>query len=323
MGGAAGHPRLRGSHPNKTLPHWDQRMLRIYLLVQALIVGTTCIADPIIDEMGVEFSFEDAFAYSLRVTNPDAYVESVSRPGATTRVIENLYVLKRAEQEAISRSLISTEEQDYLFADVFRRAALDRFVTSAVDTRMADIDWNGLAAEEYAERKSQLMSEEQVRAQHLLVSTENRTFDEFVDRVRLVEDGLKQGAEFASLVKQYSDDPSAHKNDGDLGFFTMQRMQPPFAAAAFSLSEPGELAGPIMTIFGAHFIRFLDRKAATQLSFEEVRESLIAEIKRSTRLALREEVLGEFRAEIQATLSEIDEVALRARFIQAYGARTQ
>jgi parvulin-like peptidyl-prolyl isomerase len=148
-------------------------------------------------------------------------------------------------------------------------------------------------------------------------------FDDFVNNVRAVQEQLTAGTDFADLVVQYSDDPSAVNNGGDLGFFSRKRMQPSFSEAAFALTEPGEIVGPVMTRFGAHFIRFIDRREEATLAFDEVEPRLIEEIKKETEVRLREELLAEVRDEIQPNLVTIDERALLARFLQAYESRKE
>ena len=95
-------------------------------------------------------------------------------------------------------------------------------------------------------------------------------------------------------------------------------MQPTFSEAAFSLTDPGDVIGPVMTRFGAHFIRLIDRKGGTQLTFNQVKDALIKDIKRATQTRLREEFLSELRSEIEESLARIDEQVLIDRLSQAY-----
>ena len=269
----------------------------------------------------VAIPFDEAFFYSVRHTNPDAYKESISKPQATYRVLQNLYMLKRAAQLAEENSLVRASEQAYLVDDIYRRTLLERYLEQVVSERITKIDWEGLAAAEYALRKQQFISPEEIRVEHLLVSIDGIDFDMFVEKVREVERHIASNDNFIDLIERYSDDPSARQNKGDLGFFGRQRMQPTFSQAAFSLAEPGEITGPVMTRFGAHFIRLVDRRAETQLTFNEVKRSLVSEVKESMRSELREEFLSELRNEIEPDLATIDEQDLVQRFIDAYEER--
>ena len=288
------------------------------LLVQLITVAR---ADTVVlSREGINITFDEAYAYSVRHTNPSAYEASMSRPQATYRVLENLYVLKRVEAIAEQSSVMAPNEREYLVEDIYRRTLLERYLSDGISQRMAAIDWEGLAAAEYAKRKGEFVRPEEVRVEHLLVGIEEVPFDEFVSKVATVRSLIQSGADFQDLISTYSDDPSAERNGGDLGFFTSQQMQPTFSAAAFSLIEPGDMTGPVMTRFGAHFIRLIARRSEETMTFESVKANLIREVKKSTEARLREEFLSEFRAEIEPNLAEVDEEALMMKFIKAHTA---
>jgi len=282
--------------------------------------GQAQTGDVVLQHDGIAISFEEAFNYSLRHTNPDAYEASLSKSQATTRVLENLYVLKRVAALAEGSSSFSASESQYLVNDIYRRQLLERYLADEIAARMELIDWRGLAQAEYAQRKADFVSPEEVRVEHLLISIDNLSFDAFVARVREVDRQVTSGGDFVGLIKEYSDDPSAARNSGDLGYFPRGRMQPAFSNAAFALTVPGEVVGPVMTSFGAHFIRFIGRKEEQSLPFDEVELRLIKQIKKETQAQLRKEILAEIIDEVRSDLVEIDEGALVARFLQAYEA---
>ena len=296
------------------------RLLLLWSLLPNLINAAP--AETVILSKGeVEINFEEAFAYSLRHTNPNAYEASLTKPQATFRVLQNLYVLKRVARQVEDEGLISQGDSSYLREDLYRRALLERYLDHNILARMEQIDWEGLAKAEFALRKSEFVSPEKVRAEHLLVSIKGIPFDIFVSTVKAVQKGLAEEIDFSLLISQYSDDPSSAANGGDLGFFSRQRMQPAFSDAAFNLGQPGDITGPIMTVYGAHFIRLVDRQEEQALSFERVKEALIQELKASTKARLREELLGEIREEIEPELAAIDESEMVSSFLNAYDQR--
>lgn len=108
-------------------------------------------------------------------------------------------------------------------------------------------------------------AEDEVHARHILVDSE--------ELAKKIIAELKQGADFVTLAKQYSKDPSAG-HTGDLGFFRKDEMVPEFSAVAFSL-KPGQIAdAPVHTQFGWHVIQLLERRPAKPPSFEQVRDEL-------------------------------------------------
>jgi peptidyl-prolyl cis-trans isomerase C len=115
--------------------------------------------------------------------------------------------------------------------------------------------------------------EEEVHARHILVP------DEATAKKIIAE--LNKGADFAALSKQYSKDPGAANQGGDLGFFKKTEMVPEFADAAFAL-QPGQITQtPVHTQFGWHVIQVLERKTDPPPSFEqasqELRQTMIQE----------------------------------------------
>jgi peptidyl-prolyl cis-trans isomerase C len=113
----------------------------------------------------------------------------------------------------------------------------------------------------YQEASKQMGQEEEVRARHILVETE--------DEANEIVSALKNGADFAELAKQKSKDPGASEG-GDLGYFTKDQMVPEFSEVAFKMS-PGQLSNPIKTQFGWHVILLEDRRVRQAPPFEEVK----------------------------------------------------
>ena len=108
--------------------------------------------------------------------------------------------------------------------------------------------------------------EEEVHARHILVD------DEATAKKIIAE--LKKGADFAALSKQYSKDPGASAQGGDLGFFKKTDMVPEFADAAFALKDNEVTPVPVKTQFGWHVIQTLQHRTAPPPTFEQERAEL-------------------------------------------------
>jgi peptidyl-prolyl cis-trans isomerase C len=107
--------------------------------------------------------------------------------------------------------------------------------------------------------------EDEVHARHILVDNE--------ELAKKIIAELKKGADFATLAKQYSKDPSAD-HSGDLGFFRKDEMVPEFSAAAFAM-QPGQISDvPVHTQFGWHVIQVLERRHAEPPTFEQAHDEL-------------------------------------------------
>lgn len=67
------------------------------------------------------------------------------------------------------------------------------------------------------------------------------------------------GEDFATLAKQYSQDPGTAQKGGELGLMKKKMLVPEFEAAALRL-EPGQVSGIVETQFGFHLIQLIERK---------------------------------------------------------------
>ncbi|MEC9487215.1 MAG: peptidylprolyl isomerase [Prosthecochloris sp.] len=70
---------------------------------------------------------------------------------------------------------------------------------------------------------------------------------------------LREGADFAEIAREYSQDPGSAAVGGDLGYSKRGEFVKPFEEAAFAL-EKGEVSGIVETRYGYHIIQVLERK---------------------------------------------------------------
>ncbi|GMQ27916.1 peptidylprolyl isomerase [Algoriphagus confluentis] len=112
-------------------------------------------------------------------------------------------------------------------------------------------------------RKAYSRMQEIIRASHILFQfpTNASTEDSLIvlKMALKVKGDIENGANINELAVQYSDDPSAQSNRGDLGYFTSLQMVQPFEDAAFNL-QTGQVSDPVLTNFGYHIIQVQDRK---------------------------------------------------------------
>lgn len=118
---------------------------------------------------------------------------------------------------------------------------------------------------------------EAVEARHILVRPENpgeeASWAQAEAKALSLLEQIRQGADFAALAQEHSDDQASAVAGGDLGYFRRGTMVPRFEEAAFSL-EVGEVSEPVRTDFGYHLIEVVDRREAEGEAFEAARESI-------------------------------------------------
>lgn len=106
---------------------------------------------------------------------------------------------------------------------------------------------------------------EEVRASHLLIGVEAGASpgDTLLayNKISALKVRALEGEDFGTLAAEFSEDPSAKSNRGDLGFFTALQMVYPFESAAYA-AEVGSVVGPVRTQFGYHLIKVTGRQPA-------------------------------------------------------------
>ncbi len=102
---------------------------------------------------------------------------------------------------------------------------------------------------------------EKVQISHILKIPEasEATKEKYRAFAQAILDSIKAGADFATMAKKYSEDPSSAKNGGDLGFVKRGVFYPEFESAAFAL-QPGELSDVVETPVGFHIIQLLEKR---------------------------------------------------------------
>ena len=124
----------------------------------------------------------------------------------------------------------------------------------------------------------------------------------------VILDSLRNGGDFASFAKRYSQDPGSAAQGGDLGFVRRGQFVKDFESAAFSLSE-GQISDIVETEFGLHIIQLLERRGDAVharhilLRIERTKESDEATIRFLDSLRTRA-LKGESFAELARKYSE-------------------
>lgn len=129
----------------------------------------------------------------------------------------------------------------------------------------------------YDSHKNQFREEEQVNAQHILITPKSKSEEDkkaALEEIQAIRQRIVDGADFIKEAELHSACPSGKQNGGSLGWFGRGMMVKEFEDAAFSM-KPGDLSDVIETQFGYHIISVYDREDARQLEFEEVKAEAV------------------------------------------------
>lgn len=136
----------------------------------------------------------------------------------------------------------------------------------------------------YEQNLQRLSSKEERRASHILITAAKDAPEAEKKTARAkAEDLLKlvkaKPASFAEVARKNSQDPGSAVKGGDLDFFGRGAMVKAFEDAAFSMKK-SDISDLVESEFGYHIIQLTDIKAAKAQSFESLRPSMEADLKK-------------------------------------------
>jgi peptidyl-prolyl cis-trans isomerase D len=139
-----------------------------------------------------------------------------------------------------------------------------------------------LVLDRYEQARDSYTASEIRNASHILLTVEEGASDENIEQVkkRLLElrTQIMETDDFASVAREFSQDPGSSADGGNLGEIESGVMVQPFEDALFQM-QVGELSGPVRTAFGWHLIKLDAIRGGETRAFEEVRAEIENEIK--------------------------------------------
>jgi parvulin-like peptidyl-prolyl isomerase len=121
---------------------------------------------------------------------------------------------------------------------------------------------------------------------------------------------LKAGEDFGKVSKEASIGPEAEKG-GDLGYFEEGIMPVEIDSVVFSLPV-GRVSGVVKSPYGFHIFKVLDRETAGGLDFEDVKEKVIADLRKQEEAEAYRDWIDNLRskAAIRINQKQISEVPI-------------
>jgi peptidyl-prolyl cis-trans isomerase C len=179
-------------------------------------------------------------------------------PMLLSQLIDSKALLLQAEKTGLAKDP-AVQKQMQAAAD---RALVSALLSKEVRPQVTDEAVKAKFDKDNAAAKG----ETEIHARHILVPDE-------ATAKKIIAD-LKKGGDFAALSKQYSKDPGAAQQGGDLGFFKKGDMVPEFANAAFALKDGEVTPTPVHTQFGWHVIQVIEHRTAPPPNFDEQKDQL-------------------------------------------------
>jgi len=223
---------------------------------------------------GIEVTTLDVLAEMQRV--PAEQRQSLLvKPETVGQIVQNIFLRRALTQEA--------DKQGIGQEPILKRLTLlnrERLMTDAMlehldkKNEISQADAEKLAATEYKVSPKNFMSTEEVEVSHILIRLGDDK-DAAKAKAEAILNDLKNGADFATVAKEKSEDPGSGAKGGDLGRFGRGRMVKPFEDAAFALKKPGELSGLVESQFGYHILKLKAHDMPHVRPFAEVKDELV------------------------------------------------
>src|SRR5436305_6744391 len=175
---------------------------------------------------------------------------------------------------------------------------VQKFLETQITSKVTVSDQT--AREFYDKNKSQMTAPERVHLRHIVVQVAQKAPPAEKAKAKQKADEIYKkaqgGEDFAKLATQYSDDPASKGRGGDIGWIVKGQTVPQFEAAAFALKKPNDLAPPVETRSGYSILQLVERQAAGEIPFDQVKPRLVSLLKEQQAKKLLQAHAEELRA---------------------------
>lgn len=195
-------------------------------------------------------------------------------------------------QEGLDLAGLRARLRQRLVEQEFRKALIDRPVTRAEVRRI------------YTRGKDDF---EEITVRHILFAPEGEGGDgKALQQARAALASIRDGADFAAVAREESDDPGSRAEGGSLGTVRRGRFVPEFERAAFA-QRPGVVSDPVRSSFGYHLI-LVDEKRVVPFreAAVEIRERIEGERGEQAFQVWLRETVAEARIEINPRYGDWD-----------------
>lgn len=240
--------------------------------------------------------FEEALAREITLEKMESALRNavVVSPKAAEaeyrRISENAkirYVLYPTAREAAAVTVTPAEIEAFYKANQPKYTHTEQrqvkyLLAETNRLRNQNVPSEALLRQRYESTRESYKRPDAAKVLHILVKVEPNAAPEVDAAAKAKAEGLvaqlRGGADFATLARLNSDDPSSAGNGGDMGFVERGQTVPSFEQAIFSLPL-NQVSDAIRSPeYGYHIVKVTERRPPGYRSFEEVRAELSSQV---------------------------------------------
>ena len=243
--------------------------------------------DNILDEIGMNQIGSMAFQMTLDMILEDKYSGEVDIDAVNEQIdqlIENMGGEEAFEQllaqqgsnmsvDQYRETMIMNEYSNLFFAEEFDITD-DMVLEEVAQGAHILVKFEEESEESEEDEETDEETDEESEDEETDEETETAlTQEEALEKAESLIDELNDGADFAELAEEHSEDPGSGARGGDLGIVTKGQMVAPFEEALFNMDEDSISEEPVLSDFGYHIIQRNEQPDASELG--QVRAQII------------------------------------------------
>ncbi|HHO65721.1 MAG TPA: peptidylprolyl isomerase, partial [Epsilonproteobacteria bacterium] len=247
------------------------KLAKTSLLAVAVMATSVVASDILVTVNGKNITKQDAEQF-VAAAQPNAHFSQLDKAQQNMikeRLVEKVLFTELAEKEGIENSAdfkqAMAKIKEELLVNMWMKKQLENTLVS--DSEAKDF---------YEKNKAKFLQPATMHARHILVKTEKEALDIIKELEKNKDDNVK--VKFIELAKTKSTGPSGPKG-GDLGTFTKGQMVPEFSKAAWELKKGEITKKPVKTQFGYHVIYLEEKTDPKPLTYDQVKDKIIASLK--------------------------------------------
>ena len=264
------------------------KLAKTSLFTVAMMATALTASDILVTVNGKNITKQDAEAF-VTASAPQAQFSKLDKSQqdmVVDRLVEKTLFTELAAKEGIEKKAEFQRNMDKikeeLLVNMWMKEQMDNVVVSDSE-----------AKEFYDKNLDKFKEKATVHARHILVKDEKEA-QAITDELKALK-GEALKTKFIELAKSKSTGPSGPKG-GDLGSFTKGQMVPEFSKAVWDLKVGEVTSKPVKTQFGYHIIYLEDKKEASSVPYEQVKEKIVTSLKQQQFAKKIEEVAKELKS---------------------------